>query len=72
MSLLPLNLQEAIDSEICDHNTEQNESSNPSFHTPNPLLTSFSSYHPYMLPFSALDELVGAGNCQGMSDMQHG
>lgn len=26
----------------------------------------------YMLPHSTLDELVGAGNCQGMSDMQNG
>lgn len=45
----------------------------PSFQKPNPLLTSCPPTMPScMLPSSTLDELVGAGNCQGMSDMQKG
>lgn len=49
-ALLPLYLEEAIDLEICNNNTEQNESSNPSFHTPNPLLTSSPPIIPTCFP----------------------
>lgn len=38
--------KELIDLEICNDKTELNESSNPSFHTPNPLLTSCSPTNP--------------------------
>lgn len=48
--LLSLYLEEAIDLEICNDNTEQNESSNPSFHTPNPLLTSSPPTIPTCFP----------------------
>lgn len=39
-----------IDLEIRNGNTEQNESSNPSFHTPNPLLTSSPPTIPTCFP----------------------
>lgn len=73
MRLISLDSKDAADLEICNDNTEQNESSNPSFHTDTPQPPShLFSHHPYMLPCSTLDELVGAGNCQGMNDMQNG
>lgn len=45
-----LHLKEAIDLEICNDNTEENGSSNPSFHTPNPLLTSSPPTIPTCFP----------------------